>query len=62
MESVLTVKRQGEQSTKADLSAKTESATSFALHVLLSFNFKNSAFGGPIWTKGWKSTNLKKET
>lgn len=34
--------------TSADLSDKTESTTSFAVHVLLSFDFINPEFGGPI--------------
>lgn len=34
--------------TNADLSDKTESATSFADQVLLSFDFMNMEFGGPI--------------
>lgn len=34
--------------TNADLSAKTESATSFAVHVLLSGDFIIFEFGGPI--------------
>lgn len=40
--------KEGGKITKADLSAKTDSATSFALHVLLSLDFKNNALGGPI--------------
>lgn len=40
--------RQVEAITKADLSDKTESATSFAVHVVLSFVFINCEFGGPI--------------
>lgn len=34
--------------TNADLSDKTESATSFAAQVLLSFDFIYMEFGGPI--------------
>lgn len=40
--------RQVDSITKADLSDKTESATSFAVHVFLSVVFINCEFGGPI--------------
>lgn len=40
--------------TNADLSDKTESATSLAVHVFLSFDFRNLEFGGPIWIKNRK--------
>jgi hypothetical protein len=45
---VLVYMRQADSITKADLSDKTESATSFAVHVFLSFVFINCEFGGPI--------------
>lgn len=50
------------QITNAALSAKTESATSFAVHVPLSFDFKNCELGGPIWIEENKITNLHERT
>lgn len=48
--------------TNADLSDKTESATSFAFHVLLSFEVKKRELGGPICTKIIKGVKLKLES
>lgn len=45
---VLGYMKQADSITNADLSDKTESATSFAVHVFLSFVFINCEFGGPI--------------
>ena len=45
--------------TSADLSDKTESATSFAFQVLLSLDFMIWKFGGPIWIKKIKSWSLE---
>lgn len=45
--------------TNADLSDKTESATSLAVHVFLSFDVRNLEFGGPIWIKNRKRHNAR---
>jgi hypothetical protein len=44
-----------EISTRVDLSAKIQSATSFGSHMLLSFEGKRRGFGGPICTKQIKN-------
>lgn len=45
--------------TNADLSDKTESATSLAAHVFFSFDV-NLEFGGPIWIKNRKKHIARK--
>lgn len=45
--------------TNADLSDKTESATSLAFQVFFSFDVRNLEFGGPIWIKNRKRHNAR---
>lgn len=48
--------------TNADLSDKTESATSFAFHAFFSFEVKKRELGGPICTKNIKGVEVKLES
>jgi len=48
-----------QSSTSADLSDRTESATSFAFHVLLSLEVKKRELGGPICMKKIEITKLE---
>lgn len=48
--------------TSADLSERTESATSLAVHVFLSFDVRKVEFGGPIWIQRSVKDNQGRKT